>query len=173
MTCQTHRSACPCSSGTEFRVDYGYIARFKLAWKMPASQGIKGNTLKVYLQLVKNGPCELREVQRAVGLSTASLASYHLGRLVDSGYAKQDELGRYLATNESSVGILEGYSKIGPTIVPQLFFFTVLFTILGAFFSFETLYSRGYAAYLVAVSIAMAATLWYETLRLWRKLVGD
>lgn len=138
---------------------------------MPASQGIRGNTLKVYLHLVKNGPCELREVQRGVGLSTASLASYHLGRLVDSGHAKQDELGRYVATKESSVEILEGYSKIGSAIVPQLFFFTVLFTILAVFFSFETLFSTGYAVYLVTVSAAMVAALWYETLRLWRRLV--
>lgn len=140
---------------------------------MSSSQGIKGNTLKVYLHLVKNGPSELRDVQRGVGLSTASLASYHLGRLVSSGYVKQDDLGRYAATNESSAEILEGYSKIGTALVPQLFFLTVLFTILTGFFSFETLYSSAYTAYLVAVSLAMVAALWYETLRLWRKLVGE
>jgi len=140
---------------------------------MPASQGIKGNTLRVYLHLVKNGPCELREVQRGVGLSTASLASYHLGRLVVSGFAKQDELGRYVATNESPVEILEGYSRIGPAIVPQLFFFTVLFTILTLFFSYEVLTFSSYAAYLVATSVAMVGALWYETSRLWRKLVGE
>src|SRR6266849_7014455 len=138
---------------------------------MPVSQGIRGNTLRVYLHLLKNGPSELREVQRGVGLSTASLASYHLGRLVSSGYAKQDELGGYVATGESSTEILEGYSKIGPAIVPQLFFFTVLFTILTLFFSYEVLYSSSYTVYLIAVSVAMAGALWYETSRLWRKLV--
>jgi hypothetical protein len=140
---------------------------------MPVSQEIKGNTLRVYLHLVKNGHSELRDVQRAVGLSTPSLASYHLGRLVSSGYAKQDELGRYVATNESSTEILEGYSRVGPAIVPQLFFFTVLFTVLTAFFSYEVLYSSSYTVYLVAVSVAMAGALWYETLRLWRKLVTE
>lgn len=139
---------------------------------MSASQGIKGNTLRVYLHLVKNGPCELRDVQRGVGLSTASLASYHLGRLVSSGYAKQDEQGRYVATGESPMEILEGYSKVGTAIVPQLFFFTVLFTILTAFFSYQVLYSPVYAVYLVAVAVAMVIALWYETLRLWRKLVS-
>jgi hypothetical protein len=138
---------------------------------MPVSQEIKGNTLRVYLQLVKNGPSELRDVQRGVGLSSPSLASYHLGRLVRSGYAKQDELGRYVATNESSTEILEGYSRVGPAVVPQLFFFTVLFTILTAFFSYEVLYSSSYTVYLIAVSVAMAGALWYETSRLWRKLV--
>jgi hypothetical protein len=140
---------------------------------MPVSREIKGNTLRVYLHVVKNGPSELRDVQRDVGLSTPSLASYHLGRLVSSGHAKQDELGRYVATNESSTEILEGYSRVGPAIVPQLFFFTVLFTILTAFFSYEALYSSSYTAYLVAVSVAMAGALWYETLRLWRKLVSE
>lgn len=139
---------------------------------MSASRGIRGNTLRVYLHLVKNGPCELRDVQRGVGLSTASLASYHLGRLVSSGYAKQDEQGRYVATNESPMEILEGYSKVGTAIVPQLFFFTVLFTILTAFFSYQVLYSPVYTAYLVAVAVAMVIALWYETLRLWRKLVS-
>lgn len=140
---------------------------------MPGSQEIRGNTLRVYLHLVKNGPCELREVQRGIGLSTPSLASYHLARLISSGYAKQDELGRYVATSEPPTQILEGYSKIGTAIVPQLFFFTVLFTILTAFFSYEVLFSIGYAPYLIAVSMAMVGALWYETYRLWRKLVGE
>lgn len=136
-----------------------------------ASQGIRGNTLRVYLHLVKNGPCELRDVQRGVALSTASLASYHLGRLVSSGYVKQDEQGRYVATGQSPVQILEGYSKVGTAIVPQLFFFTMLFTILTLFFSYEAVYSHGYVGYLVVVAVAMVASLWYETLRLWRRLV--
>jgi hypothetical protein len=139
---------------------------------MPASQEIRGKTLRVYLHLVRNGPCELRDVQHGVSLSSASLASYHLGKLIASGYAKQDELGRYLATSESSAQILEGYSKVGTAIVPQLFFFAVLFTILTVF-SYETLYSVGFATYLAAVSAAMLAAIWYETWRLWRRLVGE
>lgn len=140
---------------------------------MAASKGIKGNTLRVYLHLVRHGPCELREVQRGVGLSTPSLASYHLARLMDSGFAKQDQLGRYVATDVSSTEILEGYSKIGTAVVPQLFFFTVLFTILTVFFSYEAIFSSGYVGYLVVVSVAMVGALWFETARLWRKLVGD
>ncbi len=140
---------------------------------MSASREIRGNTLRVYLHLVKNGPSELREVQRSVGLSTPSLASYHLGRLVSSGYAKQDELGRYIATNDSFMQILEGYSRIGSAIVPQLFFFAVLFTFLTLFFSYEVVYSLGDTIYLVLVSVAMVGVLWYETLRLWRRLVNE
>jgi hypothetical protein len=139
---------------------------------MPEGHEIKGNTLRVYVYLLRHGPSELRDVQREIGLSTASLASYHLGKLVNAGYAKQDELGRYVVTGEASGEILAGYSKIGVAIVPQLFFFTLLFTILTAFFSYEVLSGAGFTVYLVAVSFAMVAVLWLQTVRLWRRLVG-
>jgi len=140
---------------------------------MSDSHQVKGNALKVYLHLVKNGPSELREVQRGTGLSTPSLASYHLGRLVTWGYVRQDELGRYIATSESSPRILEGYYKVGTNIVPQLSFFAVFFSFLVVFFSYEALYSQAYTTYLVLVAIAMVGVLWYETARLWRRLVGE
>ena len=137
---------------------------------MSVSQEVRGNALKIYLYLLKHGPSELRDVQHGVGLSSPSLASYHLGKLSDAGFVTQDEHGRYFAVKEMSDKILEGYSKLGPAIVPQLFFFTLLFTILAAFFSFEALYAGGSLVYLVAVCAAMVLVFWYETLRLWRRL---
>jgi hypothetical protein len=137
---------------------------------MSVSQEVRGNALKIYLYLLRHGPSELRDVQHGVGLSSASLASYHLGKLLDAGFVTQDEHGRCLALKEASYRVLEGYSKMGPAIVPQLFFFTLLFTILVAFFSFETLYAQGFTIYLVAVCVAMVVVFWYETVRLWRRL---
>jgi hypothetical protein len=139
---------------------------------MPGGHEIKGNTLRVYLYLLRHGPSELRDIQRAIGLSTASLASYHLGKLVDAGYAKQDDLGRYVVTGEASGEILAGYSKIGVAIVPQLFFFALLFSILTLFFSYEALLRVDFTIFLVAVSFAMVAVLWYQTVRLWQRLVA-
>ncbi len=82
----------------------------------------------------------------------------------------QDERGRYSAVKESSDRVLEGYSRIGPAIVPQLFFFAVLFTVLVAFFSFEALSASGFTVYIVAICTAMVLVFWYETVRLWRRL---
>jgi hypothetical protein len=138
---------------------------------MSGSQEVRGNTLKVYLYLLRHGPSELRDVQHGVGLSSASLASYHLGKLSEAGFVTQDEHGKYSAVKEASDKVLEGYSKMGPAIVPQLFFFALLFTILAAFFSFEALYASGFTVYLVAVCAAMVLVFWYETVRLWRRLI--
>jgi len=137
---------------------------------MTANPEIRGNTLRVYLYMLRHGPSELRDIQHGVGLSTASLASYHLGRLAEVGYVSKDRFGRYLAVPEASVQILGGYSRIGSAIVPQLYFFTVVFTILTAFFSTLTLNSPNFVVYLIATSVAMVVTFWYETVRLWRRL---
>jgi len=139
---------------------------------MANNQEIRGNTLKVYLYLLKHGPSELREVQRGLDLSSASLASYHLGKLTDANYVGQDENGKYFAIKEASAKVLEGYSKVGPTVVPQLFFFSLLFSILTVFFSVEVFYGTRFTVYLIIVCIAMVAVFWYETLRLWRKLTA-
>jgi len=137
---------------------------------MSVSQEIKGNTLKVYLYLLKHGPSELRDIPRGVGLSSPSLASYHLGKLSKAGFVTQNEYGIYSAVKEASDRVLEGYLKLGPAVVPQFFFFALLFTILVAFFSFATLVLSGFTPYLVVVSVAMVLVFWYETLRLWRRL---
>ncbi len=98
------------------------------------------------------------------------LASYHLNKLVEAGWVRQDQYGRYVASEAAAGEVLAGYSKIGTTIVPQLSFFAVLCSILIVFFSVETWYVQAFLPYLVAVSIASAAVLWHETLRLWRRL---
>ena len=138
--------------------------------RMRASKEITGNALRVYLYLIKHGPCELRDVQRGADLSTPSLASYHLNRLIEASYVKQDGEGKYAAVMEATSDILSGYSKIGTTIVPQLLFFTVLFTIITVFFSYQALSIPSFTVYLIAAALAMVLLLWYETIRLWRKL---
>lgn len=137
---------------------------------MSENQDIRGNTLKVYLYLLKHGTSELRDIQRGLNLSSASLASYHLGKLLEMGFAKQDDYGKYSAVKEASDKILEGYSKIGSAVVPQLFFFSLLFTILVIFFSIATWSGMAFVPYLIGVSVAMLAVFWFETIRLWRKL---
>ena len=137
---------------------------------MSASREVKGNTLKVYLYLLKHGPSELRDIQRGAGLSSPSLASYHLSKLLEAGFVVQNNYGIYSALKESADLVLEGYARVGSAVVPQFFFFALLFTILIGFFSFATLFLSGFAPYLVAVGVAMIVVFWFETFRLWRKL---
>lgn len=135
-----------------------------------ASLEIRGNTLRVYLYILQHGPCELKDVQNGLEFSTASLASYHLKRLIDAGYANQDGYGRYLASKDTTKQILEGYVKIGTAVVPQLLFFAVLFTVLVVYFALMTLTFPTFLPFLIGSSIALVAVVWYETFRVWRRL---
>jgi hypothetical protein len=133
---------------------------------------VTGRTLKVFLYLVRKGASELRDVQKDLGFSTASLASYHLGKLVDDGYVTRNERGQYEATKDSEKILLEGYSRVGAVLVPQLFFFAVLFTGVVGFFALMSLMYASYVPLLIAASVAMLAVLWYQTLRIWRRLAS-
>ncbi|MDG6926608.1 MAG: winged helix-turn-helix transcriptional regulator [Nitrososphaerota archaeon] len=136
-------------------------------------QGLKlgGKTLRVYLYLLKSGPSELREVQHALQMSTGSLAVYHLNRLLQAGYVEQDQAGRYAPVRGSVSGVLEGYSRVGFAILPQLFFYSLLFSILVIFFSVELVLDPVFSPYpLIASAGGAVCALWLETVRLWRKL---
>jgi hypothetical protein len=139
---------------------------------MPTNQEVRGNTLKAYLYLLKHGPSELREVQHGLEFSSPSLASYHLGKLVEANYVSQDEEGKYFAVKDASTKVLEGYSKVGPAIVPQLFFFSLLFSIVAVFFSVESMLGSDFTFWLIVICLAMVAVFWYETIVLWRKLTA-
>jgi predicted outer membrane lipoprotein len=131
---------------------------------------ITGNTVRVYLHVLRHGPCELREVQHGLNFSSPSLASYHLRKLMESGYVSQDEFGKYAALSEGTFELLGGYSKLGASVVPQSFFFSLLLTILVAFFGIEALLNPAITPYLLAAALGTVGALWYETVRLWRKL---
>ena len=137
----------------------------------PSAPTIRGNTVRVYLFVLRNGPCELRDVQRALKLSTPSLAFYHLSRLVQAGNLKRTEDGRYIAVTDISADLLDGYVKFGRRIIPQLFFLTIMFTAILAFYFY--LIWRAPLDLDDAVTIVYALSvivLWYETIKVWRRL---
>lgn len=135
-----------------------------------AGPGMKGNTLRVYLYILQHGPCELKDVQGGLDFSTPSLASYHLRRLIEAGYASQDDYGRYVAAKDATKQLLEGYVKVGAKVVPQLLFFAVLFTLLEGYFTYMTYASVVYLPFLAGSSAVLVVVVWYETFKLWRKL---
>jgi DNA-binding transcriptional ArsR family regulator len=133
---------------------------------------VTGKTLRVFLYLARKGASDLRDVQRDLSFSTASLASYHLGKLTEAGYVAQNERGQYVVTKDSEKALLEGYSRVGALLVPQLFFFAVLFTGVISFFAVMSLMNGSYVLLLIATSVAMLVVLWYQTLRIWRRLAS-
>jgi hypothetical protein len=84
---------------------------------------------------------------------------------------KHNEDGTYSPEKDVTGELLEGYTRIGVNVVPQLLFISLLFTVLVGYFSYESLFSHNFVLFLIIASISLVLLLWYETVKLWRKLV--
>ena len=55
---------------------------------------LKGTTLRVYWALLRSGkPTTIRRLQRSLGFSSPSVASYHLEKLMDMDLVKKNVMG--------------------------------------------------------------------------------
>ncbi len=82
---------------------------------------LKGTTLEVYRFLLKSSkPVGTRELQRALNMSSSSVATYHLSKLEDSGLLKREDGGFTV-----SKYLLENSVKVSRFLVPRYFFYAV------------------------------------------------
>lgn len=147
---------------------------FGRAWLAVENQKVKnelrGNTLRVYLYALKQGNVGVREVQRSLGLSNASLAQYHINKLAEMGLLKEED-GGYRVVGEVKVDVLKDFTRLGRILVPRFVFYGMLFTIFTAYLSLVTVQSYasepivGWFAVLLAVA---SGIFWYEAIRAWR-----
>jgi len=137
----------------------------------PHGEDLKGNTLRVYTYLFKVRRSGIREAQRSLGFKSASLAQYHLDKLVDLGLATKDETGNYILAKEVKIEALEQFLKIGTYIIPRFVLYSMMLTILFAYFVIvagtEPISRLSVWAYVFAIT-GLAIT-WYETIRAWRR----
>ena len=127
----------------------------------------------MYLFVLRNGPSELRDVQRGLNLSSPSLAFYHLSRLVELGVVSRTEDGRYVVVMDISADLLDGYVKFGRRIIPQLFFLSLIFTVILAYYiSLVWRFPLDRDDIVTIVYSLSIIVLWYETFRTWRRLSG-
>jgi len=133
---------------------------------------LKGNTLRVYLYVLKSaGNVGVREVQRALGFSSPTLAAYHLGKLTELGLVEK-RLGEYHLVREVKVGVLKQFIRIGAFVLPRYLFYAVLFTTLLTLY---TIYLLGFEQASISSIFALifgalgTITSWYETIKAWRQ----
>jgi hypothetical protein len=128
---------------------------------------LRGNTLRVYLYTLKQGKVGVREVQRALGLSNASLAQYHINKLTEMGLLKEDG-GEYQVVGEVKVDVLKDFARFGTILVPRFVFYGMLFTVFTVYLALVAVQSYstepiiGWYATLLGVA---SAIFWYEAVR--------
>jgi DNA-binding transcriptional ArsR family regulator len=128
---------------------------------------LRGLTLKVYRFILKHDrPVGIREVQRALNLSSPTLALYHIDKLEEAGLVKK-ELDGYVADRV----ILENLVRFRRFLIPRNFFYTVFFATSLVFltaFLRPQIITREYI-FAIGVIIVATATSAYETFRVFSK----
>ncbi|MCX8183945.1 MAG: hypothetical protein N3F08_05970 [Crenarchaeota archaeon] len=134
---------------------------------------LRGKTLQVYLYLIRSGAHEsygVREVQRALGFKSPSIASYHLEKLRELGLLIKDEKGDYRVAKEVSIGLLKLYIKIGELRLPRFLLYACFITSMVA--TYLLAYPQTFSPhnlFALLVSISSLIILWGETLLIIRE----
>ena len=128
---------------------------------------LKGTTLEVYRFLLKSSkPVGTRELQRALNLSSSSVATYHLTKLEDAGLLKRETGGFSV-----SKYLLENSIKISKFLVPRYFFYAV-FAVAVLVIELTVLRPAAlYQEYVFSLTttMVMVVFLCYETVKTWRR----
>ncbi|MCW4055118.1 MAG: helix-turn-helix domain-containing protein [Candidatus Bathyarchaeota archaeon] len=130
---------------------------------------LKGTTLRVYWHLLKiQKPTTLRRLQKELGFSSPSVASYHLEKLIDMGLVEKVR-GDYELKKTVSLEVTSSFVRFSHLMIPRYIFYTTFF--LTLLIVFIVGYSRplslqGVFALVFGLSGVLIAT--YETWRQWR-----
>lgn len=81
---------------------------------------------------LKQGRIGVREVQRSLGLSNASLAQYHINKLAEMGLLQEDG-GEYQVVGEVKVDVLKDFTRLGRILIPRFVFYGVFFTVFAVY----------------------------------------
>jgi len=128
---------------------------------------LRGTTLEVYRFLLKrNEPVGAREVQRALDLSSPSLATYHLLKLEDVGLIRKEDGG--FRVNKI---VLEDSIRIRRFLIPRFLFYSI-FAVLALIFEltlFNPSVITGQYFFFVTVTFVCALIFCVETAKTWMK----
>ena len=130
-----------------------------------AKEVLRGTTLEVYRFLLKsNKPVGTRELQRALNLSSPSVATYHLSKLEDAGLLKREGGGFTV-----SKFLLENSVKLNRFLIPRFLFYAI-FAVAALALELTLMkpaqLTREYV-FSVLVTGILALFCTYETIKTW------
>lgn len=131
---------------------------------------LKGTTLRVYWHLLRSGkPTTIRRLQRSLGFSSPSVASYHLEKLIDMDLVKKNVMGDYELKKTVSLEAMSSFVRISHLMIPRYMFYTTFF------FTLLIMFMVGYASSLslqgvfaLAFGVSGLIITGYEAWRQWR-----
>lgn len=129
---------------------------------------LRGRTLRAYLYILKSPKAiGVRELQRALGLSSPSVAYHHLDKLTRMGLIEKDQYGEYMLVKNMNVNVLQAFTQIGKLLVPRFIFYAVFFTTL--LIGYIVIFAANLNSFAIAFGLFASFFAWFETYRTWKK----
>ena len=132
---------------------------------------LKGTTLLVYWHLLKAGKKSVgvRALQRELGLSSPSVALYHLEKLRNMRVVKKDRSGEYILKEQVKVGILQQFVNIGRFSLPRFLFYAVFFITATLLYLLQYGVTFIQSVFVIVFGVTASAAFIYESVRVWRR----
>ena len=132
---------------------------------------LKGVTLRVYWHILgsKNKIVGVRPIQRALGLSSPSVALHHLEKLKSLGILSKDSTGEYRLIEQVKVGVLQNFVGVLGFLLPRYLFYSTMFTVM--FVLYPIIYRPDFSIHNIMALVFGASAVvvsWRETWRAWR-----
>jgi DNA-binding transcriptional ArsR family regulator len=129
---------------------------------------LRGRTLRAYLYILRSPKAiGVRELQRALGLSSPSVAYHHLDKLTRMGLIEKDQYGEYMLVKNVNVNVLQAFTQVGKLLVPRFIFYAVFFTTL--LIGYMVIFSSSLNSFAIAFGLFASFFAWFETYRTWKK----
>uniref|UniRef100_A0A7C3IL74 ArsR family transcriptional regulator n=1 Tax=Candidatus Methanomethylicus mesodigestus TaxID=1867258 RepID=A0A7C3IL74_9CREN len=138
--------------------------------KQRINSELKGTTLRVYWVVLKKGAegAGPREVMRDLGLSSPSVAAYHLDKLSNMGLIEKNASGVYVKKENVKAEVFSDFVSVVGMAVPRFFFYSVLFSSMLLFYLILYPPSNTPPSIMTIIFGAVgAAIMWVETYRAW------
>ncbi len=113
-----------------------------------------------------------RELARHMGLSSPSVALYHLEKLMEHDLVEKNEHGEYRIDPKADIGFLDNFLFLRERVIPRVLFYAVFFTSLFIFYIATTPLSYDvHNVFALVFGMIGSVFLWAEVYRVWSGLV--
>ncbi len=137
---------------------------------------LRGKTLQVYWYILTHKYAGVREIQKALSISSPGTVSYQIKKLVDANIiSKNEKDGKYYANESLKKGVLGFYIRIGFLMIPRFSLYLVIY-ILGfiGYFVFAFVYGDNFitnpgSLLLLFFLIFGIAIFIFESIKIWKR----
>ncbi|MFX1380427.1 MAG: winged helix-turn-helix domain-containing protein [Promethearchaeota archaeon] len=90
---------------------------------------LQGKTLQIYWYFFTHRHAGVREIQKALNLSSSGTVSYQISKLLKAGIiSKDDEEGKYSLNEEVKIGVLRLFFRIGSRTIPKISLYLIFYS---------------------------------------------